>query len=307
MSPEQFRSSKAVDARTDIWALGTILYELVTGRAPFTASSVTELAIRIATEPVRSPLELRSELPPALASVILTCLEKEPERRFTNVGALASALGPFASPVSRASIDRIAGILGQQSVAHASTEAMSTSPVSREPAVAATGPRPPEDRTTSGVQRTWHESEGKPGARGRLLVGAALGVGALGVAALAAAWWRAPEAPAAAQLATTSASTGAPTTSVSPPPTASSPPEPPVAPASASAAPVTAEPAPTARAPAPKPAAPRKGTAAGSKAAQPAPAKTTPTPRPAAPARVSCDPPFYFDSAGNRVFKQECL
>ncbi len=51
MSPEQLRSAKDVDARTDVWALGAILYELVSARLPFPADSVTELAVKIAVDP----------------------------------------------------------------------------------------------------------------------------------------------------------------------------------------------------------------------------------------------------------------
>jgi serine/threonine protein kinase len=60
MSPEQMRSSKDVDARTDIWALGVILFELMTGRPAFIADSVTELAIKVATDAGARDSELSS-------------------------------------------------------------------------------------------------------------------------------------------------------------------------------------------------------------------------------------------------------
>jgi eukaryotic-like serine/threonine-protein kinase len=296
MSPEQFRSTKTVDLRTDIWALGTILYELLTGRAPFSASTVTELAIRIATEPARSPLEFRSDLPPALASAIVTCLEKEPERRFPNVSALAVALEPFASPGARATIERIAGILGQTPMA------------AREAKVAPSSPDAPGNRTTTGVQWTRHQQQGgKRGARWLVLVGIALGAGAL-----AAGWWRASRPPAVGpEQGVASGSVVAPVTAATPPlstPIANERSEPASAAPSATAAPAATQAVVTvpAEAQATKAVAPRKKVVTGAKPARAAAGEATGTPRPGA-VRVSCDPPFFFDSAGNRVFKQECL
>src|SRR5262249_17676765 len=96
MAPEQLRSARDVDRRADVWALGVILYETLTGRPPFTGTSVTDLAIAIATELPATPRSLRPELPEALEAIILRCLEKRRESRFATVEALTAALEPFA-------------------------------------------------------------------------------------------------------------------------------------------------------------------------------------------------------------------
>jgi serine/threonine-protein kinase len=111
MSPEQMMSPRDVDGRTDIWALGTIIYELLTGRVPFEAETLPAISVLIATtEPV--PLrEHRPEVPPELAAVAARCLAKRRDDRFANVGELAAALMPFAPVRSRVSIERAARIL----------------------------------------------------------------------------------------------------------------------------------------------------------------------------------------------------
>jgi serine/threonine-protein kinase len=115
MSPEQVRSSKEVDPRTDIWALGVILYELLTGVAPFRADSIGETFARILSESPAPIRAIRPEIPEGLATVIAQCLEREPSRRASSVGELAAKLLPFASPDAGVAVKRILRLSGQQS------------------------------------------------------------------------------------------------------------------------------------------------------------------------------------------------
>jgi serine/threonine protein kinase len=102
MSPEQLRSSKSVDGRADLWALGVILYQLMLGRYPFEGEDFLGLAFNISSEPPLSPRTIRPEIPEPLEAVILRCLEKDRERRFASADDLAVALSPFAAVQGRA-------------------------------------------------------------------------------------------------------------------------------------------------------------------------------------------------------------
>jgi len=110
MSPEQMRSTKNVDQRSDIWALGVILYELLTGRVPFEAEAVPELCLKVVQDQPDPPKSLRPEMPEGLNLVVLKCLEKDPAMRFANVAELAEALEPY-SIASRGASERIASTL----------------------------------------------------------------------------------------------------------------------------------------------------------------------------------------------------
>ncbi|HXJ18873.1 MAG TPA: serine/threonine-protein kinase [Polyangia bacterium] len=111
MAPEQVRSARAADARSDVWSLGAVLYELLTGVTPFPAESVQALFAAILFEDPKPACGLRAEIPPPLEALVTRCLEKDPTRRFQDIAALAAALGPFA-PASSADVPaRIARIV----------------------------------------------------------------------------------------------------------------------------------------------------------------------------------------------------
>lgn len=96
MSIEQVRSSRDVDARADIYSIGAILYQLLTGRVPYEAQTFPELILKLGTEEPPPPSMFRADIPPPLEETILRCLERDRTKRFPNLGELAAALAPFA-------------------------------------------------------------------------------------------------------------------------------------------------------------------------------------------------------------------
>ncbi len=94
MSPEQMRSARKVDARADVWALGAILYKLLTGRAPFQAPTVPEIFAATLGKAAKPPSIMRPHIPAALDSIILRCLDKQLQNRFSNAAELGAALMP---------------------------------------------------------------------------------------------------------------------------------------------------------------------------------------------------------------------
>ncbi|MCB9593446.1 MAG: protein kinase [Sandaracinaceae bacterium] len=91
MAPEQTRSSTLVDHRADIYAMGVMLFELLTGRLPFEAGGVYEIVVKHVTEAPPDPRSLRPDLPDAVSALVLRCLAKAPEDRFASAADLLAA------------------------------------------------------------------------------------------------------------------------------------------------------------------------------------------------------------------------
>lgn len=94
VSPEQARG-ESLDGRSDIYSLGILLYEMLTGRPPFTCDSPVAVLYKHLEETPESPSSVQPQVPPELSDVVLRCLKKDPAERFETAGDLCGALGAF--------------------------------------------------------------------------------------------------------------------------------------------------------------------------------------------------------------------
>ena len=114
MSPEQMNTPKSVDARSDVWALGIILYQLACGKTPFHAETIQAVCAQVIggqPTPLRS---YRPDAPVGFERVIGRCITRNREERFRDVGELAAALGPYAPAHARVYVERVARVVASR-------------------------------------------------------------------------------------------------------------------------------------------------------------------------------------------------
>jgi eukaryotic-like serine/threonine-protein kinase len=279
MSPEQMVAAGSVDVRADVWALGVVLYELLTGRLPFIAETMPELVGMILQSAYTPVSVLRPDVPPGLQATIDRCLQKDRTFRHANVAELAAGLVPFGPPRSDLSLERIAHVLGlTEGPGHTVSASMAPAP-------------------QHGAQTFSPMISSKSGPTRRrllLLVPAPLLVIAA-CAGLFFAWTRSSH-PASTPTATAAVAAPAP----APSPTA----EPPALPATTGSTTTSASVVPLApptllEVPPPHVVNPTP--------AHPRPLATTAPSASAAPSGApACHTVSYFDTEGNRHFRQEC-
>lgn len=120
-SPELVRKEKRIDHRTDVWSLGAIFYELLTGRPPF-GGDMALLMLQITKEQPAPIQSLRPDVPPNLVNVITRAMTKVVESRYQDVYAFAKALSPFTPSAGKVLIERIGALhkAAPQGAVHAS-------------------------------------------------------------------------------------------------------------------------------------------------------------------------------------------
>jgi len=295
MAPEQILSAKNADAQSDIWSLGAVLFEILTGRVPFEAETFPELVLKVSGTDAPAVTSLRSDVPPGLAEVVAHTLQRDRDLRYKNLAEFAVELVPFGPDRrAEASAERIIRVLesGASSLGgDALPSALAALPVgSRRAALMATtkpGPATPAtNRTVAAFTQT--SGEGKPSSRKYL------GIMAVAVVVLGAAgfWLLRPE-PSPAPVALPATTEERPPAAHAPEPAPAPLPQPepaqaePAKPEPAKPEPVQAVPAPASSAVA-APASPAKKKSA---AAHPKSTKTAPS---GAPAPSSNNPNSAF-------------
>ena len=129
MAPEQMEAADTVDARSDIWALGTILHELVVGRPPYTGDSLPQIFMKIMRARPPRASHMREGVPSGIDAIVARCLALEAADRFQTVADLGWALSTVGTPHARDSAERISRVFDRRSSEAASATAGEWKPV----------------------------------------------------------------------------------------------------------------------------------------------------------------------------------
>jgi serine/threonine-protein kinase len=113
MSPEQMVAPDTVDHRSDVWSLGAVLYELLAGHPPFQADTLPAICVKVLREEPIPLKGLRPDVPAGLERVVMRCLSKRREERYSSVAELARELSSFAPDAARALASRAERILAR--------------------------------------------------------------------------------------------------------------------------------------------------------------------------------------------------
>jgi len=209
MAPEQMESTRSVDQRADVWSLGVVLHQLVTGRPPFHGDTLPLLCMHVVNDDPEPMSAVRGDLPDGFEDAVMRCLQKEPDHRYPDVGELARALAPFGPTNASTSASRIQIVLSR--TGRHDSAALIPNGLAADPAA---GPALDSERVapntlvgTSG-QSLGGRGEGRSwGVAGAVLAG--LGVGALVVVMLwRTGWFGDAELPGATEVAKPSPPSG---------------------------------------------------------------------------------------------------
>ena len=278
MSPEQMVSARDVDVRTDIWALGAILYELLTGKVPFQANTITQLCAMILQQQAPALRNSRPDAPEPLQNVIARSLQKDRNERYTNVAELAQALAPFASRRARISVERVSRVL--ESAGHGISRA-SLDDVA-----------PPSSVLEARTANAWDKSSATRGGAGKV-IGVVVALLLLAGVALGGVLLFRARSDAAASASVSAAPAPVAVTAEKPPsviPAVS-----PAAPSSSVVATPARASASAARTPPPSPASPKRTAEAAVRPTPPKPAAPVPAPPPAPAPKPAKKPDLYGD------------
>ncbi len=144
MSPEQIRDPRSVDARTDVWAIGVMLYEVLSGKMPFDAEDLAGLFVVIQTSEPAALDRVAPAVPKALARIVHRCLAPEPSARYANAAELADALRGYCERAAQAKRDVKQGRAPSHSLLPADVVGLtSTPPTGSDPPLSSRSTAPP--------------------------------------------------------------------------------------------------------------------------------------------------------------------